>query len=107
MKPIKSDWTDVVLVCRKCAKKLKGGFGPKGKTPLVEALREEIGAREKSRPMKKPRRKGAHVTVFEVPCLDVCPKGMAIVVPGGDPGRWRLVKPGADLSDLLDDIAPR
>ena len=36
-KPIKStstEWRDVVLVCRKCSKKLDGGFGPDGDLTL-------------------------------------------------------------------------
>lgn len=106
MKPIKSDWTDVVLVCRKCAKKLDGGFGPHGDQPLPKALRAEIARREGGKPMKKPRRKGAHVAVIEVDCLDICPKGAAMLVPTGHPGRWRAVPRGADLGALLDEIAP-
>ena len=27
-KSAKTEWRDVVLVCRKCSKKLNGGFGP-------------------------------------------------------------------------------
>lgn len=106
MKPIRSDWTDVVLVCRKCAKKLDGGFGPDGEEPLAKALRAEIARREGGKPMKKPRRKGARVAVVEVPCLDICPKNAAVVIPAGQPGRWRTVPRGADLSALLHEIAP-
>lgn len=106
MKPIGSDWTDVVLVCRKCAKKLDGGFGPDRDQPLAKALRAAVARREGGKPMKKPRRKGARVAVIEVPCLDVCPKGAAVVIAAGRPGRWRLVPRGADLDALLDDLAP-
>lgn len=106
MKPIKSDWTDVVLVCRKCAKKLKGGFGPEGGDPLPKALRAEIARREDRKPMKKPRRKGASVAVIEVSCLDICPKGEAVTISAADPGRWHLVKPGADVGALLGTLAP-
>lgn len=105
MKQMKSDWTDVVLVCRKCAKKLHGGFGPHGDQSLPRALRAAVAEREGGKPMKKPRRKGAHVAVIEVPCLDICPKGAAILIPAGHPGRWRAVPPGTDLGALLDAIA--
>ncbi|MFD2140780.1 (2Fe-2S) ferredoxin domain-containing protein [Ancylobacter oerskovii] len=106
MKPIASDWTDVVLVCRKCAKKLKKGFGEEGDDRLAPALRDAVARREGGKPARKPRRKGAHVAVVEVDCLGVCPKGAAVVVPAGMPERWRLVRRGDDLASLLDEIAP-
>ena len=43
MKTLRSNWSDAILVCAKCSKKLDGGFGPKGKTPLAKALRENEG----------------------------------------------------------------
>lgn len=107
MKPIKADWTDVVLVCRKCAKKLGDGFGPDSDQTLPKALRAAIAAREGGTPMKKPRRKGAGVAVIEVPCLDICPKNAVIVIPARRPGRWLSVPRGTDLDALLNDIAPR
>ncbi|WP_371345057.1 (2Fe-2S) ferredoxin domain-containing protein [Ancylobacter sp. IITR112] len=106
MKPIKADWTDVVLVCRKCAKKLDGGFGPDADQPLPKALRAAIAARKGGKPMKKPRRKGAHVAVVEVPCLDICPKNAVVVIPAGRPGRWLSVERGTELDALLDTLAP-
>lgn len=106
MKPIKADWTDVVLVCRKCARKLDGGFGPEADQPLPKALRAAIARHEGGKPMKKPRRKGTRVAVIEVPCLDICPKNAVIVIPAGAPGRWLSVPRGADLDALLADIAP-
>jgi predicted metal-binding protein len=57
-------WREVVLVCRKCGKKLKGGFGKKRrdtlKTHLRQALREAGRRRD--------------VRVIETSCLGVCPK---------------------------------
>lgn len=106
MKPIKADWTEVVLVCRKCAKKLDGGFGPDESQPLPKALRAAIARREGGKPMKKPRRKGARVAVVEVPCLDICPKNAVVVIPAGRPGRWHSVERGTDLDALLDTLTP-
>lgn len=106
MKPIKSDWTDVVLVCRKCAKKLKGGFGAEGRDSLPAALKAEIARREGGKPMKKPRRKGAQVAVVEVDCLDICPKNAAVLIPAGAPERWLSVPRGADIPALVEAIAP-
>lgn len=107
MKQIKSDWTDVVLVCRKCAKKLKGGFGPDGDLSLPKALRAEVARRDgASKPLRKPRRKGASVAIIEVNCLDVCPKNGAVVIGARTPGRWRVIAPGEDAGALLDELAP-
>ena len=107
MKQIKSDWTDVVLVCRKCAKKLKGGFGPDGDQTLPKALRAEVARRDGGKSAKKLRRKGASVAIVEVSCLDICPKNGAVVVGAREPGRWRVIAPGEDAGALLDELAPR
>jgi len=107
MKYVKSDWTDVVLVCRKCAKKLKGGFGPDGDQTLPKALRTEVARRDGAKPLKKLRRKGASVAIVEVSCLDVCPKNGALVIGAREPGRWRVIAPGEDAGALLDELAPR
>ncbi len=106
MKQIKSDWTDVVLVCRKCAKKLKGGFGPDGKLSLTKALQREVARRDGAKPAKKLRRKGASVAIVEVSCLDICPKNGALVIGAREPGRWRVIAPGEDAGALLDELAP-
>ena len=39
-KSTSTEWRDVVLVCRKCSKKLDGGFGPDGDLTLKKALRK-------------------------------------------------------------------
>ena len=40
----KTRWNEVVLVCRKCSKKLDGGFGPDGDKTLKKALRRYLHA---------------------------------------------------------------
>ena len=96
-KHIKADWSHAVLVCRKCSKRQKGGFGPDGRTRLAKVLRKMYGA--------KKRRKSP-VGVIEVGCLDVCPKHAVVMIDTRRPKEWLLVKPGADepeLRRLLDD----
>ena len=39
IKSASTEWRQVVLVCRKCSKKLDGGFGPDGDLTLKQALR--------------------------------------------------------------------
>ena len=92
---VRSNWSTTVLVCTKCSKKLDGGFGPKGKTPLAKALRKHL--------VLKKGRKG-RAGVVEVKCLGVCPRGAVVVVPGDEPRNWRLVPSGADLDAVAREV---
>jgi predicted metal-binding protein len=56
-------WSEVVLVCAKCAAKL--GRGHKGKTELRGEIKHAL----------KRRGLGHSVRVVETGCLDLCPKG--------------------------------
>lgn len=97
VKTVRSDWTNTILVCRKCSKKLGGGFGPKGKTPLAKALRQVFG-------IGKGRK--AALGIVDVTCLGVCPKGAVTVVCGHAPGEWMLVRGGADMDAVAARLAP-
>jgi len=91
LKSVRSDWSNTVLVCKKCSKRLDGGFGPKGKTPLAKALRKHLG-------IGKGRKSQAGIV--EVKCLGVCPRGAVTVINGKAPKEWALVKAGADLDEI-------
>ena len=80
-----------MLVCRKCSKKVGGGFGPDGDERLAKALRRHLS-------LKKGRKAAAGIV--EVNCLGICPKGAVTVVNGADSRDWLLVRPKADL-DML------
>jgi predicted metal-binding protein len=95
LKTVRSDWSSTLLVCKKCSKRLDGGFGPKGRTPLAKALRKHLG-------LKKGRK--GRVGIVEVKCLGVCPRGAVTVVNGKAPGEWALVKAGADLDQVVDGL---
>lgn len=88
---VRSNWQNAVLVCRKCSRKLDGGFGPVGKERLAKALRRHLS-------LKKGRK--AAVGIVEVNCLGVCPKGAVTVINGAQARDWLLVRPGADLDAL-------
>lgn len=98
LKTVRSEWSKTILVCKKCSKKLHGGFGPDRKLPLAKALRRELGARK--------GRKGA-LGIVEVKCLGVCPKGAVTLVDGAAPGTWLLVNEGADLAELAGELGVR
>ncbi|MGI3902638.1 MAG: hypothetical protein ACRYGP_20735 [Janthinobacterium lividum] len=96
-KQVKADWRDVVLVCRKCSKKLDGGFGPDGDDSFAKALRHSLDAGE----MRKPKMRRREIAVVEVACLDICPKKAVVVVRGSDPKAMVLVPKGADMVDVI------
>jgi predicted metal-binding protein len=92
---VRSDWTGTILICRKCSKKLGGGFGPKGKARLAKALRKRFG-------LKNGRK--AAFGVIEVGCLGVCPYGAVTVIDATEPGRWRIIPAGSDLDEVAIDL---
>ena len=91
IRPVRAGWAGAVLVCGKCSKKLGGGFGEKGQTPLVKLLRQALG-------VKKGRK--ADRGVVEIKCLGVCPKNAVMVVDSAQPDRWLVVPAGTDLAEV-------
>ena len=104
-KPIKStstEWRDVVLICRKCSKKLDGGFGPDGDLTLKKALRKYLHLRKGKQGRK------AELTVTGADCFDVCPRNAVVAVNTRRPEELLIVPSGADLFEVkarlgLDD----
>lgn len=95
MKTVRAQWDDAILVCAKCSRRLDGGFGPKGRTPLAKALRKHLH-------LKKGRK--ARAGIVEVSCLGVCPRGAVTVVDGASAREWRLVPAGADLERVAAEL---
>ncbi|CAM5357262.1 Putative metal-binding protein OS=Sphingobium scionense OX=1404341 GN=GGQ90_003192 PE=4 SV=1 [Sphingobium scionense] len=88
---VRSNWHNAVLVCRKCSKKLDGGFGKDGEERLAKALRRHLS-------LKKGRKAAAGI--IEVNCLGICPRGAITVVNGAASRDWMLVLAGTDLDEL-------
>lgn len=86
----KSNWEQTVLVCTKCSKKLKGGFGEKGKTTLFRALRHVLGKGRK-----------ASFGVVAVKCLGVCPKNAVTIIDSRRPREWLIVKAGTPIDEVV------
>lgn len=95
LKGVRANWSDAVLVCSKCSRKLDGGFGPKGRTPLAKALRKALQ-------LKKGRKAAAGIV--EVKCLGVCPRDAVTVVNGSNAREWMLVPAGADLVEVAAEL---
>lgn len=99
MKTAKTKWRDVVLVCRKCSRKLGGGYGPAGDKTLKKALRKYL---------KAGKGKAAELAIKEMDCFDVCPKNAVVAVNAANPKALLIVPAGADLFEVkarlgLDD----
>jgi len=101
-KPIKrvtAEWDEIVLVCRKCSRKLDGGFGKHGDQSLAKGLRRLLGAKSNGRK--------AALAVIEVDCLDICPKGAVVALRAGAPGDWAIVPKGAALPGVAGRLGLR
>jgi predicted metal-binding protein len=91
IKHVPANWQGMVLVCRKCTKRIGGGFGPKRKTALAKALRKELAT--------KKDRKGSF-GIAEVGCLGICPDNAVTLIDGTRPDDWLLIPRGSDIGDL-------
>jgi predicted metal-binding protein len=88
---VPTKWRGAVLVCGKCSRKVGGGFGPKGKTPLAKALAKRAG---------KGKAYRRAFGVVETGCLKLCPKDAVVAIDGARPGEWQLVRPGEDIETV-------
>jgi hypothetical protein len=84
-------WSEIVLICAKCAAKL--GRGHKGKTQLRGEVKHAL----------KAAGLGKSVRVIETSCLDLCPKGGQTVATARQMavGELTVVGPQADGSAVV------
>lgn len=88
---IAAPWQDIVLTCRKCTRKLDGGFGPKRRLSLREMLKAGLRAAGMRRQFR----------VVEIGCLGLCPKNAVTLVRASRPGVMLRVPAGAAFDALL------
>jgi len=89
-------WRDIAMVCGKCSRKLKGGFGKKGKHDLADVLKvalKEAGRRRELR-------------VVEVGCLGLCPKRAVTAVSSARPDQVLAIPKGADPVLVIAQLNP-
>jgi hypothetical protein len=95
LKTANTRWRDVVLVCKKCQKKVGKGYGPAGDLTLKKALK---------RYLKPGKGRKAEVAVLSVDCFDVCPKNAVTAVNAVRPGEMIIVPVGVDLIEVSDRL---
>lgn len=88
-------WTDVILLCGKCAGKMKGGYGADRKQTLREALRTEL----------KAQGHGRSVRIVETRCLGLCPKKAVAGLNARKPGQILTIPKGVLAEDALTQLA--
>jgi hypothetical protein len=90
-------WTNVLLVCGKCSRKLGGGFGPDGKHKLKPALQTAL----------KDSGRRREVRVMKSGCMGVCPKDAVTTLNAAKPGKIWVVPKNTEvvtvLSRLMDE----
>ncbi len=84
-------WRELVVLCRKCGGKLKGGFGDGGRDELRAALRQALRLAGRRR----------EVRIIETGCLGVCPKGAVVALRGAAPGQLLIVPQGEPAASVL------
>ena len=89
-------WQDVVLVCRKCSRKLDGGFGKDGDATLRSELKQALRDAGRRRTVR----------VMETGCFSVCPKRAVSVMQASRPGEILVVPEGTDPAELLRRLDP-
>jgi predicted metal-binding protein len=91
MTTLPTPWQDVVVLCRKCSKKLDGGFGPDGGATLARTLKQALRDTGRRRTVR----------VIETKCLGLCPRGAVTLLRGSQPGALLAVPAGTDPATVL------
>jgi len=94
---VRAGWSDLILVCRKCSRRIDGGFGPDGDERLARILKRRLNPRTGGK--GKPRKQA--VGVIETGCLDICPKNGVVVVRHGALDDWLVIRKGMPVDAIL------
>jgi predicted metal-binding protein len=87
-------WRNVVVLCRKCGKKLDGGFGRKRKESLKTVLRQTLRTAGRRRDIR----------ILETSCMGLCPKGGVTALNATHPGTIHVISVGSEPTDALQTL---
>ncbi len=91
VRTVKTGWNDVLLICKKCSKKLDGGFGEDGTTTLRKAIRDRL----------RENGQRGQVGLIDVRCFGVCPKRAVTVVRASNPSELLVIPVGVPIDTVL------
>ncbi len=81
----------LVAICRKCGKKLGGGFGDGASKPLAKALKQHLDL---------PKWKRSPVRIVETGCMKLCPKGAVATTTSNDASLVYVIPAATPLADV-------
>jgi predicted metal-binding protein len=84
-------WRTVLIVSRKCGKKLDGGYGRKRKESLKTVLRQTFRQAGRRRDIR----------ICETSCLGLCPKGGVTALNATHPGTIHVILAGTDGAEAI------
>jgi predicted metal-binding protein len=83
---------ELVLACRKCQKKLKGD----AELGELAKLKKAVKRYNKAHPE-------GELSVLNVPCMDLCPKGgVTVCVASEKPVRLRILRRVGEIGELVE-----
>jgi predicted metal-binding protein len=87
-------WNTVILLCGKCARKMKGGYGRKGKETLRAALRAELTAKGFKRAVR----------IIETRCIGICPKKAVTALNASRPDKILTIPKGTGADEAIAQL---
>jgi predicted metal-binding protein len=88
----------LVAICRKCGKKLGGGFGDGGKASLAKALKKDLDL---------PKWKRSPIRIVETGCMKLCPRGAVAVATSGDASLVYIIPEGTPVGEVAAHLGLR
>ena len=88
----------LVAICRKCSKKLGGGFGDGGKQSLAKVLKHDLDL---------PKWKRSPVRLVETGCMKLCPKGAVAVATSSDARLVHIISGGTPVVEVAAHLGLR
>ena len=95
IRKVRSGHDEVILVCRKCSRKIDGGFGPDCGERLDKAVRKAL---------KSGKGRKARILFARVGCFDICPKNAVTVLKGSAPDAYHIIPRGTPVEEIVAEL---
>ena len=93
---VSTGWSDAVYICKKCSKKLKGGFGEDGEYSFKQATR---------RALREAGRRGA-VGLLDAACFGICPKRAVTIAVASRPSELLVMPESTSIDGFVASLSP-